>query len=115
MKKELICILCPRGCRLQVDENLKVSGNFCPRGITYAESELTKPMRLLTSTVAINSKVTIRLSVKTSGPIPKDKMFECMNALDGHVFSAPVHIGDVLLHNVCNTGVDIVATMDILE
>lgn len=115
MKKELICTLCPRGCRLTVDENLNVSGNFCPRGISYAKSELTMPMRLLTSTVMINSKHTIRLSVKTSAPIAKAKMFECMNALDGHVVEPPVRIGDVILYNICNTGVDVVATMDIKE
>lgn len=115
MKKELICILCPKGCRLKVDENMNVTGNLCPRGIAYAKTELTKPMRELTSTVAIDSKHTIRLSVKTDGEIPKEKMFECMNALDGIIFKPPIQIGDVILYNVCETGVNLIATMNIKE
>ena len=61
--KELICILCPRGCRLKVDDNLNVTGNFCPRGIIYAKTEITNPTRSLTSTVKIKAKDAVRLSV----------------------------------------------------
>ena len=33
MEKELICISCPKGCHLKVDEEAnKVTGNGCPRG-----------------------------------------------------------------------------------
>ena len=113
--KELICILCPRGCRLKVDDNLNVTGNFCPRGIIYAKTEITNPTRSLTSTVKIKAKDAVRLSVKTSQPVPKGKMFDCIRELDKVIVEAPIHIGDVILHNVCDTGADFIATKDIEE
>jgi len=113
--KELICILCPRGCRLKVDDNLNVTGNFCPRGIIYAKTEITNPTRSLTSTVKIKAKDAARLSVKTSQPVPKGKMFDCIRELDKVIVEAPIHIGDVVLHNVCDTGADFIATKDIEE
>ena len=113
--KELICIICPRGCRLKVDDNLNVTGNLCPRGIIYAKTEMTNPTRVITSTVKINSKNAVRLSVKTSQAVPKGKMFECMRELDKVMVEAPVHIGDVVLANICDTGVDVIATKDIEE
>ena len=54
--KELICIVCPRGCHLTIDENKNVTGNSCPRGVQYAINEVTNPMRMLTSTVFIKSE-----------------------------------------------------------
>ncbi len=57
--KDLICIVCPRGCHLKVDEenDYKVTGNRCQRGVLYAYSELTNPTRVLTSTVVLHSGV----------------------------------------------------------
>ena len=112
--KELICINCPLGCHLSVDDkdvaNIKVSGNTCPRGVTYAVSEVTAPKRMVTSSVTvINSKVK-RVSVKTSAPIPKDKIFDCLAEIRKLRINAPVAIGDVLLSNVCDSGSDIIAT-----
>lgn len=113
--KELICILCPRGCRLQVDDDLNVTGNFCPRGIIYAKTEMTNPTRVLTSTVKIKAKNAVRLSVKTSQAVPKGKMFDCMRELDKVMVEAPIYIGDVVIHNICDTGVNVIATKDIEE
>ncbi|MDD3938226.1 MAG: DUF1667 domain-containing protein [Bacilli bacterium] len=113
--KDLICILCPRGCRLQVDDDLNVTGNFCPRGIIYAKTEMTNPTRAITSTVKIKAKDAVRLSVKTAQPVPKAKMFDCMRELDKVMVEAPIHIGDVIVHNICETGVDVVATKNIEE
>ncbi|MDD3099511.1 MAG: DUF1667 domain-containing protein [Bacilli bacterium] len=113
--KELICILCPRGCRLKVDDDLNVTGNFCPRGILYAKTEMTNPTRIITSTVKIKAKNAVRLSVKTAQAIPKGKMFDCMRELDKVMVEAPIHIGDVIVYNICETGVDVVATKDIEE
>ncbi|MFA5421519.1 MAG: DUF1667 domain-containing protein [Bacilli bacterium] len=113
--KELICIICPRGCRLHVDDDLNVTGNFCPRGIIYAKTEMTNPTRTLTSTVKIKASSAVRLSVKTSQAIPKGKMFDCMRELDKVMVEAPIHIGDVVMSNICDTGVDVVATKDIEE
>ena len=50
--KELICIICPRGCHLSVDEEtLAVSGNTCPRGAEYGRSEVSNPVRTVTGSV----------------------------------------------------------------
>ena len=112
--KELICINCPLGCHLSVDDkdaaNIKVTGNTCPRGVTYAVSEVTQPKRMVTSSVPVVGSNVKRVSVKTSAPIPKAKIFECLQQIKTITATAPVAIGDVLLANVCDSGADIVAT-----
>ena len=114
--RELICINCPLGCRLSVDDkdlaNIKVSGNTCPRGATYAVNEITAPKRMVTSSVPVTGSNTKRVSVKTSAPIAKSKIFECLGEIKKIRATAPVAIGDVLLSNVCDSGVDIVATRE---
>lgn len=111
--RELICINCPRGCRLKVDDDFNVTGNFCPRGAIYAKNELTHPVRTLTSTVKVKSTLERRLPVKSSEPLPKEKVFDAVKELDKVEIKTPVHIGDVVIANVCNTGVNIVATKNI--
>ncbi len=114
--KELICINCPMGCPLTVTlENgvvTSVIGNTCKRGETYAKKEVTSPTRIVTSTVKVEQGNTPMISVKTKEDIPKGKIFECVEALKDVVVKAPVHIGDVVLENVADTGVDIVATKE---
>jgi len=111
--KELICITCPRGCRLQVDDNMNVTGNFCPRGKTYAINELTHPVRVVTSTVKLINSIYPRVSVKTNNPIPKDKIFDVMNEINKVTLKAPVKIGDIAIKNVLNLNSDIVVTKNI--
>lgn len=111
--KELICITCPRGCHLSVDDNLNVTGNFCPRGAMYVKAELTHPVRMVTSTVAIASSKECRLPVKTKEPVSKELIFPVMEEIRKTVVSAPIKIGDVVISNVCNSGVDVIATKDI--
>ena len=111
--KELICITCPRGCHLSVDDNLNVTGNMCPRGAMYAKAELTHPVRMVTSSVTINSKTQSRLPVKTKDPIPKELIFKVMEEITKVVVDAPVKIGDVIIKDVLGSGVDIVATKNI--
>ena len=111
--KELICITCPRGCHLQVDDNLNVTGNMCPRGAMYAKAELTHPVRMVTSTVAVISSIEARLPVKTKEPIPKELIFNVMEEISKICVKAPVHIGDVIIKDVLGCGVDIVATKNI--
>lgn len=110
---ELICITCPRGCHLKVDENLNVTGNMCPRGAIYAKNELTHPVRMVTSTVAVDSQCESRLPVKTKDPIPKELIFKVMEEINKIVVKAPIKIGDVIIKDVLGSGVDIVATKDI--
>ena len=110
---ELICITCPRGCHLTVDDNLNVSGNTCPRGAIYAKAELTHPVRMLTSSVNVVSKIEDRLPVKTKEPIPKELIFKVMEEIYRVTAKAPVKIGDVVIKDVLGTGVDIVACKNI--
>lgn len=111
--KELICITCPRGCHLHVDDNMSVTGNFCPRGAKYAINELTHPVRTLTSSVKTDSLENPRLPVKSKDPLPKEKIFEAMEEINRVLIKLPVKIGDVVIKNVVGTGVDIVATKNI--
>lgn len=115
-KRELICIGCPMGCPLTVElengEVLSVTGQTCKRGEVYARKEVTNPTRIVTSTVKVEGGKVERVSVKTKEDIPKGKIFQCVKALKGITVKAPVHIGDVIVPNVADTGVDIVATRD---
>lgn len=113
--KELICINCPRGCHLHVDDDLNVTGNFCPRGAKYAKDEMTHPVRMVTSTVALESKTLRRLPVITEFEVDKNKMFDVIEALRQVKIKAPVHAHDVVLRDVAGTGVNVVATKTILE
>lgn len=110
--KEVICICCPRGCRLTVDEanDYAVAGNGCPNGIAYGREELTCPTRVVTSTVRAEGGLHARLPVRTADAVPKAKMFEVVRALDGVIVHAPVAAGQVVLHDVCGTGIDVIAT-----
>lgn len=107
--KEMICITCPKGCHLKIDEQtLAVTGNGCPRGAEYAKNELTNPLRTVTSTVRIEGSFLERCPVKTSSPVPKPLMAEVVAALKGVTLRAPVHVGDVVLENVLGTGSNVV-------
>ncbi len=113
--KELICIVCPRGCHLVVDDNLNVSGNNCPRGAIYAKNELTHPTRTLTSTVRIISKEEVALPVKSDNPLPKEKIFDAMKLINKTCVKAPIRIGDIIIEKIFGLDVNIVATKDILR
>ncbi len=113
--KELTCIICPRGCHLVVDDNLNVTGNTCPRGAVYAKNELTHPTRTLTSTVRIVSEIEDMLPVKSSAPLPKEKIFDAMELVNKTCVKAPIKIGDVVIKNIFGLDVNIIATKDILR
>ena len=111
--KEFTCIICPRGCHLVVDDNMNVTGNTCPRGKEYAISELTNPVRTITSSVRVSNREDLLVSVKTSGSIPKGKIFEVMDEINKLSVEAPTHIGDVVKENILGLGVDILVTKNI--
>lgn len=117
-KRELVCIGCPLGCPLTVeldgDEVVSVSGNTCKRGDVYARKEVTNPTRIVTSSVKVEGGTLAAVSVKTKEDIPKGKIFDCVIALKDVVVKAPVHIGDVVLADVAGTGVDVIATKNVL-
>lgn len=116
-KTNLTCINCPMGCRLTAtyDENrevYEVTGNNCKMGEIYAKKEIKSPRRVVTSTVKIKDKQDLMVSVKTKEDIPKELIFEVMKEINKKTVTLPVHIGDVIVENVCNTGVDVVATCE---
>ena len=110
--KELICIKCPKGCHLRVDEEngFTVTGNSCERGEEYGNKELTNPTRVLPSPVKVTGSLHRRVSVKSAGELPRGLMEQAVRLLDRVQLQAPVAIGDVVLENVLGTGIDIVAT-----
>lgn len=114
MKRSLVCVSCPLGCPIEVEiENgqvISVSGNTCKRGDAYARTEVTNPVRSLTTSVKLEGGIHPVVPVKSSGPVPKDRMFDCMKEINGAVMKAPVKIGDVVIENICGLGVDIIAT-----
>lgn len=113
--KEVICICCPKGCHLNVDDEngYAVTGNGCARGIEYGKKELISPTRVITSTVRISGAAYGRCPVKTSAPVPKGMINEIMKKLDGVVLTAPVSVGDIALANVCDLGIDILVTRNL--
>lgn len=111
MKRDLICIICPRGCSLCADVQgnvVTVSGNACPKGQEYAVRECTNPVRTVTATVRVSNRYNTMASVKTVTPVAKDKMMDVMAVLRNTQVQAPLNIGDVILSRVC--GSDIIIT-----
>lgn len=118
MKKDITCIVCPRGCRMTVnniDGQYIVEGNSCIRGSKYGVDEVTNPRRVITSTVRLNGSYLNMLPVKTAGSIPKDMMFDIMKVLAEITVTTPVNVGDVIVKNVLDTGVDIVSTKTMMN
>ena len=114
MIKNITCIICPRGCALTVDINendVKVSGNACPKGERYGIDECTNPIRTVTSTVRVENRTDTMVSVKTETPIAKDKIFDVMQAIRNTTVNAPVRIGDVIIDDICNS--KIIATKNV--
>lgn len=108
----LICINCPKGCELDVSTaggEVVVTGHGCPRGEAYGRAEATNPLRMVTGLVKVAGSRR-PLPVKTRTAIPKRLISDVTNLLANTTVIAPKHIGDVIIANVCGTGVDIVAT-----
>ena len=113
--QNLTCIGCPLGCSISVSlsdngEVSEITVNTCKKGEEYARKEVTNPSRVVTSIVKINNGDVNMVSVKTAEDIPKGKIFDCMEALKKVTVTAPVQIGEVIIKNVCGTGVDVIAT-----
>jgi len=118
MKKVFTCICCPLGCQITLlDENgeLWITGNHCPKGEKYVRDEITNPTRMVTSMVEVKGGDLLVVSVKTKEAIPKDKIEDCIEALKGIKVDAPVNIGDVIVENVADTGISIVATKNVAK
>ncbi len=112
-KKEMTCIVCPRGCILTVtkkDGDYQVEGNLCKRGINYGIKEVINPVRQVTSTVKIEDSIHPRLPVVTDKEISKDLIFEVMDEINKVTLKAPIHYRDIIIKNICGTDVNIIAS-----
>ena len=113
---QVICINCPKGCEMTVtrgaDGSVNVTGHTCPRGKEYGIAEMTNPTRRVTGLVRV-AGTRRPLPVKTKTAIPKGKIDAVLFALHQTTVQLPVKIGDVIIPNVADTGVDVVATTNI--
>lgn len=117
------CTTCPSECLLTVEverdadghvaEVRRVTGNSCPRGDKFAHQELTCPMRVLTTTVAVSGGDEVLLPVRTAEAIPLELHAQAMALIRGLAVNAPISMGDIVLPNLLNTGIDLIASMDI--
>lgn len=115
--RNLICIVCPRGCHISVEKNndgtFNVTGNTCKRGYEYAINEMTHPTRMITSTVKVEDGELVRCPVVTSNPIPKERIFDVMAEINKVDVKAPVSMHQVVIKDCLGLGVDIIATRTI--
>ena len=115
--QELICITCPKGCVTKVWKergDIKIEGKICKKGTTYIKQEYIEPKRILTSTVVVERSTVKRLPVRTRQAIPKKKLFVAMDQLCEIRAKPPVKIGDVIISNLLDTGIDVIASDDLL-
>lgn len=113
----LTCITCPVGCRMTValedGQVVSVTGNACKRGEVYARQESVQPLRMVTAVKKVPGSA-MPVSLKTRSPIPKDKIADCMAAIEKMSLHLPILMGQVLLQDVAGTGVDLVATRSLV-
>ena len=116
MKKDIICTICPKGCTITVEGDkgsvTSVTGYGCKRGEVYATAEFTSPVRILTTTVRIEGQESDLIPVRSSSPLPKDKLLDCMEVIKNTAVKLPVSQYDIVVKDICSTGIDIVATKD---
>jgi CxxC motif-containing protein len=116
--KEMICIVCPRGCHLSVGEapDYPVTGNSCPRGEVYAREEAVAPKRVVTATcpaVITAASLSRRVPVRTTAGIPRARVRDLVIELSRTRVTLPVRAGDVVLENWADTGVSVIATRNL--
>ena len=108
--RKITCIVCPRGCEIQIDDNSNISGNGCQRGSEYAVSEITNPVRVVTSTVSCSDGT--RCPVRTSGPVPKDRMLDVMREIHKIQLDKKIKMGDTIFENICSLDVALISSSE---
>lgn len=121
MESKITCIICPIGCEMTIHHKegiiTNIEGHQCKKGIGYAKEELLNPVRTLTTTVKVDRGIIPLVSVRTNKPIPKEKLFQVMDAVAEIEVHAPVMIGDILVKNLLGLDAHLIATknVDIVE
>ena len=116
--RELVCIVCPKGCTMKIEEKdgeISVTGNSCKRGASFAVSEMTEPKRTVCTTVRTVFKDAPVIPVRVSAEIPNDRIFDVMREINAVTLSSPVGRNDVIIKNVLGLGADVIATSGILK
>jgi CxxC motif-containing protein len=113
-EKRITCIICPLGCTLVVKGEgtviQSIEGFSCQRGETYGRDEFISPKRILTSSVRVEGGEAPLVAVRSNLPLPKELLFSCMDLIKRAVCKAPVYRRDILIKNILDTGVDIIAS-----
>lgn len=112
MSKKITCIVCPNGCEIEIEGD-KISGYTCKRGLEYAKEEMIAPKRTITSTVKIKNSNEV-CPIKTSKPIPKEKIFDVLTEINKVEIVKPIKMHELVVENVLNLGVNIIATKEFL-
>ena len=119
IRKKYICIVCPVGCAINValkgQKILKLHGARCPKGEVYVKGEVTHPCMDITTTVLVRLGNLDLASVRTRSAIPRGKLLRVMNILAKKTVNAPISAGDIIAKNIAGTGVDVIATKNILK
>jgi len=113
---EIICVACPKGCRLEVRRaqgEILVSNAGCKRGANYAIGEINDPRRMIASTVRVNNSFHPLVPVYTEAPFPKGLIKELLHEIREVQIDAPVRVGQVIIKNALNTGINIIASRDL--
>ena len=117
MKKQLICVVCPNGCQLEIEmvegddsKVLGITGEICEKGPKWAEQEILNPMRTIASSIMVKNGNFPLVSVRTDSPIPLGKIFDVMKEIKKARVDAPVKIGDILIEKPAGTSCNIIAT-----
>ena len=113
--RKITCICCPLGCNIEITEKngqLKIIGEQCKQGKTYAMQEITDPRRTLTTTIKIRGGTRPMLPVRSATDLPKDKIPTCIKYLASLTVTAPIHCGDIICANILDMHVDIIASRD---
>jgi CxxC motif-containing protein len=120
-KKKIRCIVCPEGCPMLAEYEadskkiISLEGHNCKRGIKFAEAEIINPLRLLTTTVSIDSAISQRLPVRSNLPAPKDKIIPMVKAVKQVRVKAPIKMGETIMKDIFGTGVDIISSSTVEE
>ncbi len=114
MRKTITCVICPSGCKICVEEIEgrieAISGNRCRRGEEYAREEIICPKRTVTSTIMVKHGNKTLVPVRTTQPVPKAKIKECMGMIANIQMEAPIEIHQTLVRKIAGTEADLIAT-----
>ena len=115
-----MCVVCPNGCAIEAEflqekppRLLGASGHRCSRGLEWVRQEIENPMRTIATSVLVRSGRSVSASVRTTRPIPLEKVMDVMAAIRRENPEAPLRIGQVLIERPAGTDTEIVVTRNV--